>query len=310
MSRAFLFPGQGSQSIGMGKALFDAFPAARAVFEEVDDALSQKLSELIFTGDGEDLTLTVNAQPALMAVSVAAVRVLQSEAGYLIGEGAFVAGHSLGEYSALCAAGSIGLGDTARLLRIRGEAMQAAVPVGEGAMAVLIGADMETATALIAATDDGTGVCEIANDNAPGQVVISGTKARIDAACARARAHKIKMAKLLPVSAPFHCSLMAPAVDAMAAALEAVTIRAPVAVVIANITAARVSAPDEIRALLVRQITGRVRWVESVQAMVGAGVDDFIELGAGKVLSGLVKRIERDARVRNLATPDDLEAFA
>ncbi len=306
MSRAFIFPGQGSQVVGMGRTLFDAFPIAREVFEEVDEALCKKLSALIFDGPQDTLTLTANTQPALMAVSIAAMRVLEKEAGQKVSDAACVAGHSLGEYSALCAAGSITLGDTAKLLRIRGEAMQAAVPVGEGAMAALIGATLESAGALIEATS-GDGVCEIANDNAPGQVVISGSKDRVEAACASAREHKIKMAKLLPVSAPFHSSLMEPAAERMAQALEKVSVKAPVVPVVANVTAMNVTDPEEIKPLLVRQVTGQVRWVESVRTMLATGVTEFVEVGAGKVLGGLIRRIEKDATVRNVGAPDDLD---
>ncbi len=312
MTRAFVFPGQGSQNVGMGKDLFDAFASAREVFEEVDDALSEKLSKLIFEGPAQDLTLTANTQPALMAVSMAAMRVLQKEAGVDLSTATCVAGHSLGEYSALCAAGSLTLVDTARLLRIRGEAMQAAVPVGEGAMAALIGATMESAAALLAqisSGNEGEGVCEIANDNAPGQVVISGSKALVEAACANAKAHKIKMAKLLPVSAPFHCSLMAPAAERMQAALSEINVKTPIVPLIANVTAQSVRDGEDIKALLVKQVTGQVRWVESVQTMIASGVDEYIEVGAGKVLGGLIRRIEKDATIRSIGSPEDLETL-
>ena len=308
MTRAFIFPGQGSQSVGMGKALADAFPAAREVFEEVDEALSQKLSVLMWEGPMEELTLTANTQPALMAHSIAAMRVLEKEAGVDIGAAMFVAGHSLGEYSALCAARSISLAETAKLLRIRGEAMQAAVPVGEGAMAALIGVDLEGAQNAIDATDGG--VCEIANDNAPGQVVISGDKARVEAVCAGAKEFGAKLAKLLPVSAPFHSSLMAPAATRMADALGEAHIAAPATKLVANVTAAETTSPDEIRDFLVKQVTGRVRWTESVRHMAEAGCEGFVEVGSGKVLSGLVKRIAKEAQTVNVGEPGDVDAFA
>ncbi len=309
MTRAFVFPGQGSQSVGMGAALADAFPAAREVFQEVDDALGQNLSKLMREGPMEELTLTANTQPALMAHSIAALRVLEAEAGADISGAMFVAGHSLGEYSALCAARAISLADTAKLLRIRGEAMQAAVPVGEGAMAALIGVDLEAAQKAIDAAE-GDGICEIANDNAPGQVVISGDKARVEAVCANAKAFGIKMAKLLPVSAPFHSSLMQPAAERMAEALAAAKISAPVTTLVANVTAKDVANPASIRDLLVKQVTGRVRWTQSVQHMVDEGCETFIEVGSGKVLSGLIKRIARDAATLNVGEPGDIDAFA
>ena len=309
MARAFIFPGQGSQAVGMGAALADAFPAAREVFEEVDDALGQKLSTLMREGPMEELTLTANAQPALMAHSIAALRVMEAEAGADIENVMFVAGHSLGEYSALCAARSISLADTARLLRIRGEAMQAAVPVGQGAMAALIGVDLDGAQKAIDETP-GEGVCEIANDNAPGQVVISGAKERVEAVCAGAKGFGAKLAKLLPVSAPFHSSLMQPAAERMAEALEKADIRGPLTPLVANVTAEEAFAPDVIRDLLVKQVTGRVRWTESVAYMVEKGCGAFVEIGAGKVLSGLVKRINREASTLNVGEPGDVEAFA
>ena len=308
MAHAFVFPGQGSQAVGMGKALADAFPVARATFEEVDEALGEKLSSLMWDGPLEELTLTANTQPALMAHSVAAFRVLENEAGADIKNAMFVAGHSLGEYSALCAAGAIPLVDTARLLRIRGEAMQAAAPVGEGAMAALIGVDLDGAQAAIDAAE-GDGVCQIANDNAPGQVVISGAKSKVDAVCAVAKDHGAKLAKLLPVSAPFHSALMAPAAERMADALKETAITAPGAPVVANVTAQTVTAPDEIRNLLVEQVTGRVRWTESIRYMIDGGCNDFIETGSGKVLSGLIKRINRDAKSICVGEPDDIENF-
>lgn len=309
MTRAYVFPGQGSQAVGMGAALADAFPAAREVFEEVDEALGQKLSKLMREGPLEELTLTANTQPALMAHSIAAMRVLETEAGADVENAMFVAGHSLGEYSALCAARAISLADTARLLRIRGEAMQAAVPVGEGAMAALIGVDLDEAQKAIDAAG-GEGVCEIANDNAPGQVVISGSKERVEAVCAGARAFGAKLAKLLPVSAPFHSSLMQPAAERMAAALAESKIQAPATALVANVTAKEAANPDAIRDLLVKQVTGRVRWTESVEYMTGKDCDRFIEVGAGKVLSGLIKRIARDATTLSVGEPGDLDAFA
>lgn len=309
MARAFLFPGQGSQAVGMGAALSDAFPAARAVFEEVDEALGQKLSSLMRDGPMEDLTLTANTQPALMAHSIAAFRVLEEEAGVKVEDAMFVAGHSLGEYSALCAARAISLADTARLLRIRGEAMQAAVPVGEGAMAALIGVDLDGAQKAIEGAAGG-GVCEIANDNAPGQVVISGEKAAVEAVCANAKEYGAKLAKLLPVSAPFHSSLMQPAADRMAQALAETTINAPATALIANVTAQPTTSPEEISDLLVKQVTGRVRWTESVQLMAEKGCDDFVEVGSGKVLSGLIKRIAKATSTANVGEPDDVSAFS
>ena len=309
MARAFIFPGQGSQAVGMGADLADAFPAAREVFEEVDDALGRKLSVLMREGPIEELTLTANAQPALMAHSIAALRVLEKEAGADVENVMFVAGHSLGEYSALCAAGALGLADTARLLRIRGEAMQDAVPVGEGAMAALIGVDLEGAQKAIDAAE-GDEVCEIANDNAPGQVVISGAKSRVEAVCANAKEFGAKLAKLLPVSAPFHSSLMQPAADRMAEALAGAEIRAPATTLVANVTARAAGGPDEIRDLLVKQVTGRVRWTESVSCMVEQGCGTFVEIGAGKVLTGLVKRINREATGLNVGASGDIDAFA
>ena len=309
MTRAFVFPGQGSQAVGMGAALAEAFPAAREVFQEVDEALGQKLSKLMREGPFEDLTLTANTQPALMAHSIAVMRVLETEAGADISNAMFVAGHSLGEYSALCAARAISLADTARLLRIRGEPMQAAVPVGAVAMAALIGVDLECAQQAIDAAKV-EGVCEIANDNAPGQVVISGDKARVEAVCAGAKAFGAKMAKLLPVSAPFHCSLMSPAAERMKEALASAKIVAPVTTLVANVTAKDVANPASIRDLLVKQVTGRVRWTQSVGHMAAEGCDTFIEVGSGKVLSGMVKRIPRDAETLNVGEPGDINAFA
>ncbi|MES1986179.1 MAG: ACP S-malonyltransferase [Pseudomonadota bacterium] len=305
--RAFLFPGQGSQSVGMGKALSDASPAARELFQEVDDALSQKLFRIMVEGPESDLTLTENAQPAIMANALATLRVMEKEGGLRLAEKAdFVAGHSLGEYSALCAAGAFDVATTARLLKLRGQAMQAAVPVGEGAMAALLGADIEKAQALADAAAEGE-VCTVANDNDPSQVVISGHRGAIERAIAMVKEHGIKRGVLLPVSAPFHCPLMQPAADAMAVALAEAALRAPVVPVYANVLAAPIAAPDDIRARLVEQVTGRVRWRESVSAMWDAGVTDFVELG-GKVLGPMVKRIAPDATVTSIVTMDDIEA--
>jgi [acyl-carrier-protein] S-malonyltransferase len=309
MTAAFTFPGQGSQSVGMGKALADAFPAARAVFDEVDAALGQKLSAVTWDGPIETLTLTENAQPALMAVSLATIRVLEAEAGLdLARDAAFVAGHSLGEYSALAAAGTFSIADTARLLRIRGNAMQAATPVGTGAMAAILGLDFEAVVAVAAEAAQGE-VCQAANDNGGGQVVISGHKAAVDRACEIAKAKGAKRAIPLPVSAPFHCALMQPAADAMAEALAKVTVKAPVVPVVANVVAAPVSDPAEIVRRLVEQVTGTVRWRECVAAMAGAGVTTFYEIGSGKVLTGLVKRIADGATGTAIGTPDDVAAF-
>lgn len=307
--RAFIFPGQGSQSVGMGAALADASAAAREVFEEVDEALGQKLSRLMREGPESDLTLTANAQPAIMANAIAVLRVLEKEGGIrLADKAAFVAGHSLGEYTALCAADALDLATTARLLRRRGEAMQAAVPVGVGAMAALLGMDYEPAVAIAAEAAEGE-VCTAANDNAPGQVVVSGHKGAVDRAVELAKARGARKAMLLPVSAPFHCPLMQPAADAMAKALGEVTLRGPLVPVYANITAAPVSDPDEIRRLLVEQVTGTVRWRESVLAMAEAGVTEFVELG-GKVLGPMVKRIAPDATPTSVVAMADIEALA
>ena len=310
MSFAFIFPGQGSQAVGMGKELAEAFPAAKAVFEEVDAALNEKLSDLIWNGPIETLTLTANAQPALMAVSLAAARALETGFGVKVGRAAFVAGHSLGEYSALAAAGALSVTDAARLLRRRGEAMQAAVPVGQGAMAALIGkVDVEIAEA-IAAEGSAAGVVVVANDNNVGNVVISGDKAGVEAAIAAAKTRGVK-AIPLPVSAPFHSPLMAPAAVEMEKALAAAQIASPVAPVVANVTARPVSDPAQIRRLLVEQVTGRVRWRECIQWMAGeGGVKTFVETGAGKQLSGMVKRNAPDAATVALNVPADLEAFA
>jgi [acyl-carrier-protein] S-malonyltransferase len=311
MTLAFVFPGQGSQAVGMGLELADAFAAAREVFQEVDDALGQSLSRLIREGPIETLTLTENAQPALMTVSMAAMRALDRELGVPVSKAAFVAGHSLGEYSALAAAGAIGLADTARLLKLRGQAMQRATPVGEGAMASLIGPKTDVALAEAAAAEGAeVGVCVVANDNNAGNVVISGSKAAVDAAIEAAKALGAR-AILLNVSAPFHCPLMQPAADEMAEALAATTIGQPVTPLVANITARPVVDPESIRRLLVEQVTGRVRWRESIEWLAGeGGVTRFAEAGAGKVLSGMIKRIAPDAEAVGLNTPAELEAFA
>ena len=310
MTRAFLFPGQGSQKVGMGKELADAFASARAVFQEVDDALSQKLSKLMWEGPEEDLVLTENAQPAIMASSIAIVRILEQEMGLDVAKHAYlVAGHSLGEYSALCAAGAFSLADTARLLKTRGQAMQSAVPVGEGGMTVLIGAEIEQAEDVAKEAASAGGVCVVANDNAPGQVVISGTLDALARAGEIAKARGIKRALPLAVSAPFHCPLMQPAADRMAEALAAVTILPPSVPVLANVTAREASNPDHVRQLLVEQITGRVRWRESMLALKGLTVDTTVEFGGNKVLTGMVKRIDKDLATVTLDTPADLEAF-
>ena len=306
MSRAYVFPGQGAQAIGMGKALAEAYPQARAVFDEVDEALGEKLSAVIWDGDIETLTLTANAQPALMATSIAALRALEVE-GFGIGQAAYVAGHSLGEYSALCAAGALGLADTARLLRIRGRAMQEAVPVGLGAMAALLGLDFAAATEVALEAAQGE-VCQAANDNDPAQVVVSGHRAAVERALDIAKAKGAKRAVLLPVSAPFHCALMAPAAEVMAGALASVVISKPVVSVVANVRAEAVSDPDLIRQLLVEQVTGSVRWRESVLWMQSAGVAEYWEIGAGKALSGMIKRIASGAVTRAVGTPEDIVA--
>ncbi|GJE59864.1 ACP S-malonyltransferase [Methylobacterium trifolii] len=310
MARALIFPGQGSQAVGMGKALAEAFPQARAVFEEVDAALGQPLSRLMFEGPVEELTLTGNAQPALMAASLAVLRVLEAERGLdMARDVACLAGHSLGEYSALAAAGALTLSDTARLLRIRGAAMQRAVSPGDGAMAALIGAEIEAAREIASEASEGA-VCDVANDNGGGQVVLSGDKVAVERAVAIAQARGIKRAVMLNVSAPFHCRLMGPAAQAMRAALAEVALKVPVVPVYANVTAAPVSEPDAIRAALVEQVTGTVRWRESVSAMAAAGIDAFTELGAGKVLTGLLKRIAPGAAGSAIGTPADVAAFA
>lgn len=308
MTKAFIFPGQGAQTIGMGRALADTWPAARSVFAEVDEALGENLSALIWDGDIAELTLTANAQPALMATSIAALRALNAE-GIDITAANCVAGHSLGEYSALCAAGSLTLADTARLLRLRGRAMQQAVPVGVGAMAALLGLDFATAAEVAAEAAGNSGeVCQAANDNDPAQVVVSGHRAAVERAVELAKTRGAKRAMLLPVSAPFHCALMQPAAEAMAEALAGVALAAPVVPLYANVRAAPVTAPDTIRALLVEQVTGSVRWRESVAAMAAAGVTEFWEIGAGKALSGMVRRIAKDAATRAIGTPEDIAA--
>jgi [acyl-carrier-protein] S-malonyltransferase len=306
--RAFIFPGQGSQAVGMGKALSDASPAAREVFGEVDEALGQHLFKLMTEGPEDQLTLTENAQPAIMANAIATLRVLEREGGVrLADKAAFVAGHSLGEYSALCAAGAIDLNTTSRLLKTRGQAMQAAVPVGEGAMAVLLGLDFDAASAVAADAAQGD-VCAAANDNGSGQVVISGHAAAVERAMELAKERGAKRALPLAVSAPFHCALMAPAADVMRDALAAATMQAPLVPLFANVTAAMVADPDAIRALLVEQVTGTVRWRESVEAMTSAGVTEFVEFG-GKVLGPMVKRISPDAVTRSVVSMDDIDAL-
>jgi [acyl-carrier-protein] S-malonyltransferase len=309
MKRAFIFPGQGSQSVGMGKALADAFPQAKAVFDEVDQALSQKLSALMWEGPAEELTLTANAQPALMAVSLAAIRVLEAEAGLDLNKhAAFVAGHSLGEYSALAAAGSLSISDTARLLRIRGNAMQNAVPVGQGAMAALLGLEYDVALEVAREAAQGE-VCDAANDNGGAQVVVSGHKSAVERAVAIAQTKGAKRAVMLAVSAPFHCALMQPAADAMREALAGVTVNSPAVPVVANVEAAPITDPAAIRDALVRQVTGTVRWRESVAYMAAQGVDSFYEVGSGKVLTGLVKRIAAGASAVAIGTPEDVAAI-
>ncbi|KGJ23674.1 ACP S-malonyltransferase [Paracoccus sanguinis] len=305
--RAYVFPGQGAQTIGMGRELAEAYPAARAVFDEVDDALGENLSALVWEGDIETLTLTRNAQPALMATSVAAMRVLEAE-GFAVTDAAFVAGHSLGEYSALCAAGAISLSDTARLLQIRGTAMQEAVPVGQGAMAAILGLDFATVDEIAreAAEDE---VCQAANDNDPAQVVISGHKAAVERAAALAKERGAKRALMLPVSAPFHSALMQPAATVMADALAGVDIHEPAVPLVANVRAEAVLQPGAIRQLLVEQVTGAVRWRESVAFMAEQGVTEFWEIGAGKALSGMIKRIVPGAVTRNFGAPADLAAL-
>ncbi len=309
MTRAFVFPGQGSQSVGMGKELAAALPTARHLLEEVDEALQQNLTRLMFEGPEDELMLTANAQPALMAMSMAVVRVLQRDAGIDLGESCrFVAGHSLGEYSALCAAGAFRLDDTARLLRRRGEAMQEAVPVGEGAMAALLGLDLEAARAVAAAASEGE-VCDVANDNAPGQIVVSGHVAAVERAVEGAKDEGARRSIRLPVSAPFHCRLLRPAAEIMAEALADVPIEAPSPALVANVTASAVAEPDEIRALLVEQVTALVRWRECVLFMKDQEVDTLVEIGAGKVLSGMARRIDRGLATVAIGMPEDVDSF-
>ena len=308
MSRAFVFPGQGAQTIGMGKALADAYPEAKAVFDEVDEALGEKLSALIWEGEQDTLTLTQNAQPALMATSLAAMAALKSE-GVPIEAASFVAGHSLGEYSALAAAGALSISDTARLLRTRGEAMQAAVPVGVGAMAALLGLDFETAREVASEASQGE-ICQAANDNDPGQVVVSGHKGAVERAVELAKEKGAKRAVLLPVSAPFHCALMKPAAEAMAEALSHVDLNMPAIPVVANVIAEPVKDAATIRSLLVDQVTGSVRWRESVSWMSQNGVTEAWEIGAGKALSGMIRRIDRAIACKAVGTPDDVKAAA
>ncbi|WP_372623284.1 ACP S-malonyltransferase [Falsiroseomonas sp.] len=315
MALAFTFPGQGSQAPGMGRDLAAAFPAARELFEEVDETLKQKLSKLMFEGPPEDLTLTANAQPALMAMSLAVIRVLEKEGNFALKDRvALVAGHSLGEYAALAAAGTFDVPTAARLLRLRGEAMQKATPPGTGAMAALLGAEFDQAREICAAaaTDPETGkreVVEVANDNGGGQIVISGHVAAVDRAIEKAKEAGVKRAMKLPVSAPFHCALMAPAAEAMAEALERATMHIPAVAVVANVSAAKATDPAEIRELLVRQVTGTVRWRESVLAMAAMGCDRFVEVGSGKVLTGLMKRLAPEAKAEAVGTPADIESF-
>ena len=309
MTRAFIFPGQGSQAVGMGRELADAFPTARHTFEEVNDALGQKLSRLMFEGPETELVLTENAQPAIMAVSLAVFRVLSEDGKVdLTRVARFVAGHSLGEYSALAVAGTFTLGDTARLLKIRGQAMQKAVPVGQGAMAALLGVDVEVARAIAKEASD-VGVCEAANDNAPGQVVLSGARAAVEKAIQLAPTKGAKRAIMLPVSAPFHCALMAPAAKAMEEALARVSMKSPSVPVVANVTASAVEAPEEIRAHLVEQVTAMVRWRESVLYLREQGVDTLVEIGAGRVLSGLTKRINPELSGMSTGTPQEVDAL-
>lgn len=308
MSRAFVFPGQGAQTLGMGRDLADAYPVAKAVFDEVDDALGEKLSDLIWDGDIETLTLTANAQPALMATSLAAFRALEAE-GVTISAASFVAGHSLGEYSALAAAGALTVSDCARLLRTRGKAMQEATPVGTGAMAAILGLDLDAVREVAEAAAQGD-VCQAANDNDPAQVVVSGDKAAVERAVEIAKEKGAKRALLLPVSAPFHSALMAPAAEVMKSALAEVAISAPAVPVVANVRAEAVNDPETIRQLLVEQVTGSVRWRESVQWMAAQGVTEAWEIGAGKALSGMIKRIDRSVATRAVGTPADVTAAA
>jgi [acyl-carrier-protein] S-malonyltransferase len=307
MTIAFVYPGQGAQTIGMGRDLADAYPAAKAVFDEVDEALGEKLSTLIWEGDAEELTLTQNAQPALMATSMAAMAAMKSE-GITLDRAAYVAGHSLGEYAALCAAGTFSLADTARLLRIRGRAMQSAVPVGQGAMAALLGLSFEQAETVAAQAAQGD-VCQVANQNDPAQNVVSGSKAAVERAIDLAKAAGAKRALLLPVSAPFHCALMAPAAEEMANALAEVDMQAPAVPVVANVIAKAVSDPAEIRELLIKQVTGQVRWMSSIEWMSGQGVTEIWEIGAGKALSGMIRRIDKNLATVNIGTAADVAAM-
>ncbi len=307
MSIAFVYPGQGAQTIGMGRDLADAYPSAKAVFDEVDEALGEKLSSLIWEGEADALMLTQNAQPALMATSMAAMAALAAE-GITVERASFVAGHSLGEYAALCAAGTFSLADTARLLRIRGRAMQAAVPVGQGAMAALLGLSFEQAEQVAADAAQGE-VCQVANQNDPAQNVVSGSKAAVERALDLAKAAGAKRALLLPVSAPFHCALMAPAAEEMAGALADVTMHAPKVPVVANVTAEAVSDPDQIRKLLIAQVTGQVRWLSSVEWMAAQGVTEIWEIGAGKALSGMIRRINKEITCVNIGTAADAAAM-
>jgi [acyl-carrier-protein] S-malonyltransferase len=310
MTTAFIFPGQGSQAVGMGKALADAVPAARAVFDEVDEALGEKLSTIIFEGPEDALTRTRNAQPALMAVSIAALRALEGEGISVSKHAAYVAGHSLGEYSALAAAGSFSVGDTARLLRVRGDAMQKAVPEGVGAMAALLGLDLPAAEAVAKEAATANEVCEVANDNAPGQVVVSGHKAAVERATGIAKTAGAKRALMLAVSAPFHCALMEPAAEVMANSLAATKIHPPAVPLVANVLARPLTDPTEIRQRLVEQVTGTVRWRESMAWLGENGVTRFVEIGAGKVLTGLAKRIVAGATASAVGTPDEVRALA
>ena len=307
MTIAFVYPGQGAQTIGMGRDLADAYPAAKAVFDEVDEALGEKLSTLIWEGDAEELTLTQNAQPALMATSMAAMAAMKSE-GITLDRAAYVAGHSLGEYAALCAAGTFSLADTARLLRIRGRAMQSAVPVGQGAMAALLGLSFEQAETVAAQAGQGD-VCQVANQNDPAQNVVSGSKAAVERAIDLAKTAGAKRALLLPVSAPFHCALMAPAAEEMANALAEVDMQAPTVPVVANVIAKAVSDPAEIRELLIKQVTGQVRWMSSIEWMSGQGVTEIWEIGAGKALSGMIRRIDKNLATVNIGTAADVAAM-
>lgn len=307
MTTAFTFPGQGSQAVGMGKFLADTFPEAKAVFDEVDNALDQKLSDVMWNGPESDLTLTANAQPALMAVSLATMRVLEAKGLDLKSSASFVAGHSLGEYSALAAAGSLDVATAAKLLRVRGDAMQNAVPVGQGAMAALLGLDFDAAVEIAKDAAQGE-VCQAANDNAPGQVVVSGHVAAVERAVEIAKARGARRAVLLPVSAPFHCSLMGPAADAMADALANADISAPAVPLVANVLASAITDPAEIRERLIEQVTGTVRWRESISWLAGEGVDTFVEVGTGKVLTGMVKRITKEATGMAVNSPDDIDA--